>query len=79
MSWAAGTPAGCPPGWVRRAALNEYYPHTGEPAALTDPNQKAAAVQAAIWFFSDRYVLSTSDPLHNAVVAIVNKVKLDGP
>ena len=65
-------------GYVARL-LNEYYPHTDEPAALTDPNQKAAAVQAAIWFFSDRYVLSTSDPLHNAVAAIVNKVKLDGP
>ena len=39
--------------------LNNYYPKTNEPAALTDPNQKAAAVQAAIWFFSDRYVLNT--------------------
>ena len=54
-------------GYVARL-LNEYYPNTDEPAALTDLNQKAAAVQAAIWFFSDRYVLSTSDPLHNAVV-----------
>ena len=59
--------------------LNGYYPHTNEPAALTDLNQKAAAVQAAIWFFSDRYVLSTSDPLHNAVVAIVNQVIAQGP
>ena len=76
-SWDAG---GVSPrvGYVARL-LNEYYPHTDEPAALTDPNQKAAAVQAAIWFFSDRYVLSTSDPLHDAVVAIVNKVKVDGP
>ena len=58
-------------GYVARL-LNEYYPNTNEPAALTDLNQKAAAVQAAIWFFSDRYVLSTSDPLHDAVVAIVD-------
>ena len=65
-------------GYVARL-LNDYYPHTNEPAALTDLNQKAAAVQAAIWFFSDRYVLSTADPLHNAVVAIVNKVQDDGP
>ena len=43
--------------------LNEYYPATDEPAALTELDQKAAAVQAAIWFFSDRYVLSTTDPL----------------
>ena len=76
-SWDAG---GVSPrvGYVARL-LNDYYPHTDEPAALTDPNQKAAAVQAAIWFFSDRYVLNTSDPLHDAVVAIVNKVKVDGP
>ncbi len=36
-------------------------------------HDKAAAVQAAIWFFSDRYVLSTSDPLHNTVVAIADR------
>ncbi len=76
-SWDAG---GVSPrvGYVARL-LNQYYPQTNEPATLTDLNQKAAAVQAAIWFFSDRYVLSTSDPLHNAVVAIVNDVKADGP
>ena len=76
-SWDAG---GVSPrvGYVARL-LNDYYPHTDEPTALTDPNQKAAAVQAAIWFFSDRYVLNTSDSLHAAVVAIVNKVKVDGP
>ena len=65
-------------GYVARL-LNEYYPNTNEPASLTDLNQKAAAVQAAIWFFSDSYVLSTSDPLRAAVVAIVNKARVDGP
>ncbi len=65
-------------GYVARL-LNEYYPHTDEPAALTDLNQRAAAVQAAIWFFTDRYVVSTSDPLHAAVVAIVNDVLQQGP
>ena len=75
-TWDAG---GVPNvGYVARL-LNEYYPNTDEPAALTDLNQKAAAVQAAIWFFSDRYVLSTSDPLRNAVVAIVDKVRSEGP
>ncbi len=39
--------------------LNEYYPNKNEPASLTDLNQRAAAVQAAIWFFTDRYVLNT--------------------
>ena len=65
-------------GYVARL-LNDYYPQTDEPASLTDLNQRAAAVQAAIWFFSDRYVLSTSDGLHDAVVAIVNEVKSKGP
>ncbi len=76
-SWDAG---GVSPrvGYVARL-LNDYYPHTNEPAALTNLNQKAAAVQAAIWFFSDRYVVNTSDAVHAAVVAIVNKVKADGP
>ena len=36
-------------------------------------------MQAAIWFFSDRYVLSTSDPLHDAVVGIVNHIIAEGP
>ena len=76
-SWDAG---GVSPrvGYVARL-LNDYYPHTNEPAALTDLNQKAAAVQAAIWFFSDRYVLSTSDEIHNDVVAIVDSVIAAGP
>ena len=59
--------------------LNHYYPKTDEPAALTDLNQKAAAVQAAIWFFSDKYVLNTSDPLHDTVAGIVDAVIAKGP
>ena len=50
--------------------LNEYYPNTNEPAALTDLNQRAAAVQAAVWFFTDRYVLNTDDSLRGEVVKI---------
>ena len=65
-------------GYIARL-LNDYYPHTDQPAALANDNQRAAAVQAAIWFFSDRYVLRTADLLHNAVVAIVNEVKVKGP
>ncbi|QDP95163.1 TQXA domain-containing protein [Microlunatus elymi] len=37
--------------------LNEYYPQTDAPAGLTT-NQRAAAVQAAIWYFTDKYVLA---------------------
>ena len=65
-------------GWVARL-LHEYYPSTDEPAGLTDLDEKAAAVQAAIWFFSDRYVLSTSSPLHNAVAEIVDHIIKAGP
>jgi TQXA domain-containing protein len=65
-------------GYVARI-LNEYYPNTDEPANLTDLNQRAAAVQAAIWFFSDRYVVSTSDPVHSATVAIVDRIISEGP
>ena len=57
--------------------MNEYCLTKAEPAALSD-SQKAAAVQAAIWFFSDRYVLSTGDPLHDVVAGIVSKVQSEG-
>jgi TQXA domain-containing protein len=71
-------------GYVARI-LEEYYPTTPEPtndpitnAPLT-ANQTAAAVQAAVWFFSDKYALSTSDPLYQTVVGIVDHVKSQGP
>jgi Domain of unknown function (DUF5979)/Thioester domain len=65
-------------GYVARL-LSEYYPNTGEPSSLTDLNQRAAAVQAAIWFFSDRYVLSESNSLHSTVAAIVTRIIAEGP
>lgn len=65
-------------GFVARV-LDEYYPNTNLPSSLTTAADKAAAVQAAVWYFSDRYVLSTSDPLHNAVAAIVAAVQAQGP
>ena len=65
-------------GYVARV-LNEYYPATDEPASLSNVYDKAGAVQAAIWFFSDSYVLSTTSPLRSAVVNIVNQVKAEGP
>ena len=36
-------------------------------------------MQAAIWFFSDRYVLDINDPVYAATVAIVNQVIAEGP
>ncbi len=60
--------------------LNSYYPTVpAQPAGLANTSQQAAAVQAAIWFFSDRYVLNTSDPLHNTVAAITAAVIAAGP
>ena len=60
--------------------LNEYYPNTNLPD-LGNDNETAAAVQAAIWFFSDRYVLNKdpADPVYAATVAIVNKIRAEGP
>jgi Domain of unknown function (DUF5979)/Thioester domain len=67
-------------GFVARI-LNDYYPFVPtEPAALYPNTTKmAAAVQAAIWFFSDRYVLSTSDPLYSTVATIVADTIAAGP
>ena len=64
-------------GYVARL-LNDYYPNNPSQPALPSDAQKAAAVQAAIWYFSDRYVLSTSDSLHNSVAAIVTAVQKAG-
>jgi Thioester domain len=59
--------------------LNSYFPNTNEPATLINPNQKAAAVQSAIWYFGDSYVLSATDPLRNDVAAIVAAVIAAAP
>ena len=66
-------------GYVARI-LNNYYPTVPtQPGGLSNDNQRAAAVQAAIWFFTDKYVLNTGDPLHNTVVAITDAVRAAGP
>ncbi|RFU43594.1 hypothetical protein DZF91_00450 [Actinomadura logoneensis] len=64
-------------GYIARI-LHDYYPNTDEPADLS-PALKAAAVQAAIWFFSDRYVLAEFPPLFQATSAIVARVLAEGP
>ena len=58
--------------------LDEYYPNTPAPALASD-NQTAAAVQAAIWYFTDKYVLAADDPLHSTVAAIVAHIQIAGP
>ena len=65
-------------GYVARL-LNEYYPTTDAPAGVS-VNEQAAAVQAAIWFFTDRYVLNTSESvLRPVVVQIVDHIIAEGP
>ncbi len=59
--------------------LNEYYPINPDAPAGLNNAQKAAAVQAAIWYFTDRYVLSSEDTLHNEVAAIVEHIQRAGP
>ncbi|MDQ6773148.1 MAG: Cys-Gln thioester bond-forming surface protein [Candidatus Dormibacteraeota bacterium] len=66
-------------GYVARI-LNEFYPHVpNAPAGAPTPDAKAAAVQAAIWFFTDNYVLDVADPVHPYTVGIVNQVLAEGP
>ena len=70
-------------GFVARL-LNDYYPNnTAQPPiganGITNTADQAAAVQAAIWYFSDNYVVSANSPLQSAVASIVNTVRLQPP
>jgi TQXA domain-containing protein len=71
-------------GFVARL-LNDYYPNGNPPLPLIGVNgvnsedDQAAAVQAAIWYFSDNYVVAANNPLQPAVAGIVNDVRLAGP
>lgn len=65
-------------GYVNRV-LNSYYPdQPGLPEAPSD-TIRAAAVQAAVWFFSDGYVLEDTDPVRPYTEAIVAAVLAAGP
>jgi len=52
--------------------LANYYPAKSQPSGLTN-NQKAAAVQAAIWYFSDGATLLNTTPsnIRDATAAII--------
>lgn len=66
-------------GYVNRV-LNSYYPdQPGLPAEAPNDATRAAAVQSAIWFFSDGFVLQDTDPLRPYVQAIVDSVLAAGP
>ncbi|MDK1317708.1 thioester domain-containing protein [Arthrobacter sp. zg.Y20] len=65
-------------GYVNRV-LNSYYPdQPGLPEAAND-NIRAAAVQAAVWFFSDGYVLEDTDSIRALTAQIVTDVLAAGP
>ncbi|WP_152223525.1 thioester domain-containing protein [Arthrobacter gandavensis] len=65
-------------GYVNRV-LNSYFPdQPGLPPAAND-NIRAAAVQAAVWFFSDGYVLQDTDPIRPLTAQIVADVLAAGP
>ncbi|MCC9146871.1 MULTISPECIES: thioester domain-containing protein [unclassified Arthrobacter] len=65
-------------GYVNRI-LNNYYPSvpTAPPAPTAD--EQAAAVQAAIWFFSDGFVLDAGDPIRDYTVPIIEEAIAAGP
>ena len=65
-------------GYIARI-LDEYYPNTDEPADAPNANVRAAAVQAAIWYFSDKYVLQPDDPARPYTEEIVAAVLDAGP
>lgn len=60
--------------------LNNYYPaNPAAPAGLTT-NQQAAAVQGAIWYFTDGYLVNTTETvIRGAVEAIVADAQANGP
>ena len=64
-------------GYVNRI-LNTYYPSSNLPAGLDD-NTRAAAVQAAIWFFTDGYIVDPRSSLYRTVAGIVNATIAAGP
>jgi hypothetical protein len=59
--------------------LKRYYPTTGEPALAPNDSTRAAAVQAAIWFFSDNLILATDSPVRPYTEAIVADALAGGP
>ncbi|WP_067477875.1 thioester domain-containing protein [Actinomadura hibisca] len=59
--------------------LHNYFPTTNEPAGAADDRTRAAAVQLAIWFLTDKLVLAPSDPHYGLVSQIVADALANGP
>jgi hypothetical protein len=65
-------------GYVARI-LADYHPNTDLPAAGGDVDLRAAAVQSAIWYFTEKFVLDADDPAYPAARGIVAAVLAAGP
>lgn len=60
--------------------LHNYYPAVPDAPADLSASQQAAAVQAAIWFFTDGYVLGSDQAgIRAAAAAIVADAQANGP
>jgi hypothetical protein len=60
--------------------IHDYYPATSLPdSGLADNNERATAVQSAIWYFTDGFVLAPDSRLHDAVAGIVADALAQGP
>jgi TQXA domain-containing protein len=59
--------------------LASSYPRTAEPVTANGDAQRAAAVQLAVWFFTDRVVVGSISPLFPLVATIVSTVLATGP
>ncbi|MCR2791829.1 thioester domain-containing protein [Microbacterium sp. zg.Y625] len=59
--------------------LHNYYPAANAPAGLT-PDEQAAAVQSAVWYFTDGFVLGTTPAkVREATAEIVADAQANGP
>ncbi len=58
--------------------LGAYFPNTSAPTGLSSTD-KTAAVQAAIWFFTDHFILTDTSPLRSATGAIVADALANAP
>ena len=64
-------------GYVLRV-LERSFPATDRPTGAAGDNRRAAAVQAAIWFFTDRFVLASGDVRFALTTQIVDAARDEG-
>ncbi|TFV83674.1 LPXTG cell wall anchor domain-containing protein [Microbacterium sp. dk485] len=60
--------------------LNNFYPAVPDaPASATTAGDRAAAVQAAIWYFTDGFVLNADSPVRAATAEVIAATQAAGP